>query len=49
MEEEALEASWCRRLGEAVALKGGRCIRRKEPVCEGCVFNDTWRKKLRRR
>jgi len=47
---EALTASWCRRLGEAIALRGGRCLRRKELVCEGCTFNsEGWKKKFKQR
>lgn len=37
--DEELTASWCHRIGEAVALKGDRCLRRKEPICAGCLFN----------
>ncbi|MEM2189130.1 MAG: hypothetical protein QXE29_05675 [Candidatus Hadarchaeales archaeon] len=47
---ETLTASWCRRLGEAIALRGGRCLRRKELVCEGCTFNsEGWKKKFKQR
>ena len=29
---------FCLRLGEAVVVEGGKCKRRKEPFCDGCVY-----------
>jgi len=43
MNEETV--GWCVRVEEAVVVKGKRCLRKKEPICEGCVFNPkTWKK-----
>lgn len=40
MKKNTLTASWCCRIGEAVALKGNKCLRKKEPICDGCIFNE---------